>query len=71
MSDSNGQFGTALGMIETANAAAPTVPLSAVGVTMAQGSRPSTGLRVEINFGRVRICDPYWTTVNPADPKAC
>ena len=61
-----------LGMVETANAApAPPVPLSAVGITMAQSTRPATGLRVEINFGRVRICDPYWTTVNAADPKAC
>ena len=61
-----------LGMVETANAPpAPPAPLSAVGITMASSTRPATGLRVEINFGRVRICDPYWTTVNAADPKAC
>ncbi len=64
----------AFGMIEAANANAPTVPLTDVDITMSSASKP-TGLRVLIANGAggsgVRVCDPDPNLSWPADGKAC
>lgn len=60
----------ALGQVEAANAAAPTVPFNLVNISSPVGTRP---LRVLVGGTRtgIKICDPAWTAIDPLDPKAC
>lgn len=65
---------TGLGIVAAANADA-SAPFESVDVTVPGASR---GLRVLVPVntatGRtsgIRVCDPYWSTKNKADPKAC
>jgi type IV fimbrial biogenesis protein FimT len=58
---------TNLGGVATANAAAPTVPLTQVELNATNASRK---LRVVINAGgNARMCDPNWSLAS--DPRGC
>ncbi len=61
---------TGIGTTVTPNADG-SLPVTQVDISSTlPGTRPLT---VVVGAGRtgVKICDPYWNTVNPNDPKAC
>lgn len=59
-----------LGLVEAANAAAPTVPFTSIDISNPNGTRP---LRVMVGNLRtgIKICDPNAAFVWPKDPQAC